>query len=86
MKTVYKGFEIDVYRERSLGGWDNVYYGVHRMSDGWELTSGWFDGSNTVRDVVRDMKETVDEYEKNPRLWDDPEFHESCESKDCWMC
>lgn len=36
----YKGFEIEVKRERCLGGWDMVYFSVSRNSDGTEMTSG----------------------------------------------
>lgn len=61
MKKLYKGFEIDVYREEALGGWDNVYYSVFRASDGLEVTSGFYDGSCKVKDVFQEMKEIVDD-------------------------
>lgn len=62
MKCKYKGYEIEVYRDRALGGWDNVYYSVFRESDGYEATSGFYDGSCKVKDVFKGMKEFVDEY------------------------
>lgn len=37
----YRGFEIDVYRERSLGGDRLTYYSVFRESDQLEITSGF---------------------------------------------
>ena len=34
MKINYKGFEINVEREKSLGGWDATYYYVMEKDSG----------------------------------------------------
>ncbi len=66
MKVNYRGFEIDVHRDKCLAGYSMVYHSVFRKSDGWELDSGFYDTSDTVREVIKDMKSTVDDYIKNP--------------------
>lgn len=60
MKVSYRGYEIEVYREESLGGWENLYWSIFRESDGYEADSGFSTGSDTVRDFVGYMKERVD--------------------------
>lgn len=67
MKVEYKGFEIKVWREQALGGWDNLYFYICRISDGWFLQDAFTTGSDTVRDYIKYMKETVDDYLKNPK-------------------
>jgi hypothetical protein len=65
MKINYKNFEIDVHRDKCLAGYNLVYYSVFRNSDGWELTSGFYDTADTVRDIIKDMKSLVDDYVEN---------------------
>lgn len=60
MKTTYKGHEITVTRERSMGGWTQIYYGVFRASDGYECTSGFCDTSDSTRTFTRILKDRVD--------------------------
>lgn len=60
MKTIYKGHEITVTRERSMGGWTQLYYGVFRVSDGYECTSGFCDTSDSTRTFTRILKDRVD--------------------------
>lgn len=60
MKTVHRGYEIDVRRDRSLGGDKLLYYSIFRVSDGREGTSGFTSGSETVREYLGYMKERVD--------------------------
>ncbi len=70
MKTNYKGFEINVYREKCLAGYDLLYYSIFRESDGYELTSGYSEGDDTIKDFISYMKENVDDYLVNPDNWD----------------
>ena len=60
MKTNYKGHEIIVTREPCLAGYPMLYYSIFRISDGYECESGCEDSSETVRDMVRYMKERID--------------------------
>lgn len=66
MKVEYRGFDIDCSRERCLAGYKLLYYSVFRQSDGYELTSGYTEGSDLVRDYVRYMKNRVDGFLVDP--------------------
>lgn len=60
MKLVYKGHEIDVHREKCLGGYTLLYYSIFRVSDGYECLSSFEDSAEKVRDMVGYLKERVD--------------------------
>lgn len=60
MKTEYRGHEIEVKRERCMGGWTMLYYSIFRISDGYECTSGCTEDTSPVRTYVGYMKERVD--------------------------
>lgn len=68
MIVTHRGHEIEVTRERCLGGWSQIYYSIFRQSDGYECLSGHSDTEDTVRDFVGFMKDRID-YEL---LQDDP--------------
>jgi len=66
MKINYRGFEIEATRQKSLGGDMNIYYGIYRISDGWELVAGFeFESGEKVRDFCNHMKKVVDNYLDN---------------------
>lgn len=67
MKTKYKGFEIDVKREKSLGGWSQLYFSIFRISDGFEVMSSFSDSDDTVKDMTGYLKDIVDDFIKNPK-------------------
>lgn len=71
MKVEYRGFEIDVRRERCLGGWDMLYTTIMRISDGWFLEDTCEDSGEKVRDQVRYMKGRVDNFILHPEEDDD---------------
>jgi hypothetical protein len=71
MKLEYKGFDIEVNKEKSVGGDEFLYYSAFRKNDDWELTSGSVAASNSVREWVNDMKKLVDEYLENPEEYED---------------
>jgi hypothetical protein len=60
MKTAYKGHEITVTREKCMGGWSQLFYGVFRISDGHECASGFSSGSETPREFTTILKERID--------------------------
>ena len=74
MKASYRGHEINVVRERCLGGWTQIYFSIFREADGYECTSGFSDSEDTVRTWVDMLKRRVD----NELAEDDP----WCESED----
>lgn len=65
MKGKYKGCDIEVTKEKCLGGWDMIFYNI--FDDGFEVTSGFYDSSDKVRDFYNDLKEVVDDYRLNPK-------------------
>ncbi|MBO9380217.1 hypothetical protein GG804_25965 [Sphingomonas histidinilytica] len=73
MKTVYRGHEITVTRERCLGGWDQLYYSIFRQSDGYECTSGHTEDESPVPVFVGYMKERVDAELADPDPWGESE-------------
>lgn len=60
MKISYKGCDIDVTREKCLAGYPLLYYSIFRKFDGYEITSGFQDSSDKVRDMIKYMKDRVD--------------------------
>ena len=74
MKTHYRGFEIEVKREKCLAGYPLVYYSIFRISDGWEFDSGFYDTNDTVRSFMSDMKAKVDDYIANPQDYEEDEI------------
>lgn len=74
----YRGFEIDVYRERSMGCGVLTYYSVFRESDMLEVTSGFSYDTSPIPSQRACYKRMVD------RILDegDPDemLNDSCES------
>jgi hypothetical protein len=56
----HRGYEIDVHRDRCLGGWTLLYYTVIRQEDGYIAVESFEDSAETVRDMVRHMKDRID--------------------------
>lgn len=51
MKENYKGYEIDVKREVTLGAWNALYFSVFRISDGLEIVSDFTDGEERKKNI-----------------------------------
>lgn len=64
MKINYKGCEIEVIREKCLGGWNQLFYSV--FDDDFEVTSGYSESEDTVKEFANDLKHIVDDYRENP--------------------
>ena len=62
MKIIYRGFEIDAHREQSMGAGVLLYYSIFRMSDGYELESGFTGGTDRVQTFLGYLKEHVDDF------------------------
>jgi hypothetical protein len=60
MKTSYRGFEIDVKREKSLGGWSMLYTTIFRESKGVEMKSLAEDSGEAVRDQIGYTKSRIE--------------------------
>ncbi len=70
MKVDYKGFELEVNREKCLAGYSLLYCTAYRKSDGYELICYSEDSAETVREKLRDLKTSVDDYIENPDDWE----------------
>lgn len=66
MKVKYRGFEIDVRREKILAGYDMVYRDVFRIKDGWQFWGDFSDDKDTIREHIKSMKIKIDDYFENP--------------------
>ena len=64
MKTNYSGCEISVYRE------GNEFLVFSIMKDGFEITSGFSESKESVRDFMNGLKSTVDDFIENPSEWE----------------
>jgi hypothetical protein len=68
MKAIYKGHEIEVCRDECLAGYQLLFYSIFRLSDGYECDSGFSEEETTVRNMIKNLKERVD----NELSEDDP--------------
>lgn len=73
MKGVHRGHDIQVTRERSMGGDTLIYYSIFRHSDGYECTSGFSYDDSPVRTFFGYMKERVDAELKTDDPWGERE-------------
>ncbi|WP_326400751.1 hypothetical protein [Paenibacillus ottowii] len=70
MKVDYKGFKLEATREKSLGGWDTLYYTIYTPS-GFELVSSFEDSEETVKDKIQQLKDIVEDCLINPQDYED---------------
>ncbi|MBU5331733.1 hypothetical protein KQI61_05950 [Anaerocolumna aminovalerica] len=68
MKGTYKGCEIEVTKEECLGGWDMLFCSI--FDDGFEVTSGFSEGEDTIKDYYNSLKNIVDDYREHPEDYD----------------
>jgi hypothetical protein len=68
MKIIHCGYEINVTKEKSMGGDLLTYYSIFRVADGFECSSGFEDTEDSVIETVKFLKERVDNelMTKNP--------------------
>lgn len=71
MKVNYKGFEITAEREKALGGWDSTYFTVVRKSDDWFMIDSFTEATDPIKEIINDLKASVDEYLENPEEWEE---------------
>ena len=62
LKEDYKGYEITVYRDKAMGGWDNTYFMIFRLSDGLCVEDSFTSGKDQLRTIMKHMKRRVDEF------------------------
>lgn len=64
MMKVYKGYEINVERENCLGGWEQTYFSVFRISDGLSVIEDFSTGEDSLAYYVKMLQGRVDEFIK----------------------
>ena len=69
MKTIYRGFELNVERDQCLGGWDMIYYQAY-TPDGVEVIASFTEEETTVREFMKTLKGMVDDVISNPKDYD----------------
>ena len=69
MKVTYRGCEIECYREESC-----LYYSI--FDNGFEVDSGFSYSEDTVREHIKSLKKTVDDYIAHPENYKDDEDDE----------
>jgi hypothetical protein len=65
----YRGYTIEVVREKCLGGWNMLYTTITRDSDGYEAEYLAEDSKDTVRDQIKYMKERIDAEHETDDPW-----------------
>ncbi len=68
MKTKYRGHEIDVTREKSMGGWSTLYFSVF-TSEGRECLTNFEGSDETIADKIIQLKERIDEELSSSDPW-----------------
>jgi hypothetical protein len=59
MKCNYRGFELEVKREKCLGGWDQVYTTAYL--DGYELICEHSEDKTNISSLMKSLKRYIDE-------------------------
>lgn len=65
MKVKYKGFEINLNKEKALGGWTSIYYYIVDK-DGEYVVDSFTEEKASLTEFVKHLKNTVDDIIKNP--------------------
>lgn len=63
-KSTYKGCEIEVNKETCPDGNDILYFSI--FDNEFEITSGFSEANETIREFMEDLKMLVDDYRNNP--------------------
>ena len=72
MKVNYKNCEIECTREKTLSGDTLLFFDVFDIAahdPGLEITSGYSEGEDTVREYIGHLKEVVDDYIEHPEMY-----------------
>ena len=70
MKGKYKGCEIEVTKEKSITGEKMLFYNV--FDGGYEVTSGFSEGEDTIKDYFESLKNVIDDYKEHPEDYEQP--------------
>ena len=62
MQKEYRGYEIRVAKEKALGGWNNAYLSVFRLSDGLEVICEISSPLDRSEFLIECMERRIDEF------------------------
>ena len=62
MKIEYRGFELEVKKERSLGGDYPLYITAYRLKDDYEYISSYEYSEEKVKDRMDSLKNNINDY------------------------
>jgi hypothetical protein len=74
MVSYYKGYTLEVNREKCMAGYNLLYYNITRDSDGYMPVDSFEDSNEKVRDKLKQLIQRIN----NEHLEDDP----WCEKED----
>lgn len=60
LKATYKGYELEVSKEKCMGGWSMVYFNIY-APDGYECVADFTEDNSPLRTHMKWLKERVDE-------------------------
>jgi tRNA A37 N6-isopentenylltransferase MiaA len=80
MKVTYKGFDIIAEREKCMAGYDLLYYRILSPDEEF-IVDSFEDSAETVREKIKQLKETVDDYLENSEYYKD-ELDILCEQQE----
>lgn len=66
MKVKYKGFELEAIHGKALGGREQVYYSIVRLSDCRHMTDDFSDDEATLEMHIECLKKDVDCFLEHP--------------------
>ena len=57
----YRGYKLEARREKCMAGYSLVYFSATRMSDRWVAIDSFADTSDTVRTIIKFLRDRVDD-------------------------
>ena len=67
MFKTYRNCDINITRDKPIIGDDKIlFYSAFDNIDGYEVTSGFSEGEDSIREWFKILKETIDKYRLNP--------------------
>ena len=81
MRRIYRGFELEAKRERTLGGWMSTYLSAVMIDDGWVMIDG-IGGDDHLSEMMEIMKKQIDDFYENPSNWEDEDCFDGPEVND----
>ena len=73
MKVKYRNCEIECTRDETLSGDTLLFYSVFDYdahNSGFEVTSGFSEGEDTIKDYIGYLKKVVDDYIDHPENYE----------------